>query len=503
MKVLFIYLNHNSVLGVSHGISALSGVLRKAGHDTKLLHIADKLSYSCDVGRIKKDIEEYKPDIVAFSLLTTQFWHIKGVIEEIAQSTKAHVICGGPHVSQDPQSVIDLVGVDSVCIGEGEGAIVDLANVLHRGGRTNEIMMIQNLWVKTLGGIVKNRVRPFVNLEELPKEDFSIFDMKKLCELKNGEITIIAGRGCPYQCTYCVNLSLHNRYKKDLGRKSGNYIRFKTIDQVIGEIKDMIAQIGNVTRLAFVDDSFTLNKKRLRQLLKDYKKEIDLPFNCNTNPMVFDEEVAKILKDGGCINVRFGVECGSERIRKEVLHRPMNNERIKQAFEICRKSGIMSGAYIMVGLPTETETEWLETVRFCAEIQPDMIRVSTFYPFADTEIYNFCEDNDLIDKKVRAELESLDGMSCLKMSDEERLKLDKIHLLFSWYLNRELGNEAFEEWLRGAQKLNAQEWKEFDFKGVEKGLSENEKGIHYEHRFNDSISVRFPNTFMEEYFGGK
>ena len=223
----------------------------------------------------------------------------------------------GPYPSMDPETVISVDAVNAVCVGEGEDAVCELVESLEAG---RDYTQIKNLWVKDANGnIARNRLRPFTDLTKLPPEDKELFDLKKILPLKNFQLETMLSRGCIYKCTYCINDSYVKQYKKlsDVPVSLKSYTRIKNIDTAVTEIKSVVSKFPEIKKVAFIDDNFMIYTSFIEEFCQKYKEEIGLPFMCNINPMSFDLSKVKLLKDAGCNDIRFGIESGSERIKKK------------------------------------------------------------------------------------------------------------------------------------------------------------------------------------------
>ena len=131
------------------GIMYLSSVLKEAGHQVDIAIAKDVFT----------EMERFKPHIVGFSVMTgSQDIFIK-LSREIKKKFNTLTLMGGPHPTFFPE-VIEEPGLDMICIGEGEGAMVDLANRMERGEPVTDI---ENLWIKKDGNIYKNGIRPFIS----------------------------------------------------------------------------------------------------------------------------------------------------------------------------------------------------------------------------------------------------------------------------------------------------------------------------------------------------
>ena len=498
MKVLFICFNIGSTVGINNGLAILSSVLKMKRHQVELLFLSEQLGYDFNLERMKQDIMKIKPDVVGISLMEPQFKYAEEFCNDLGDYYKGFVICGGPYPTMDPETVISVNAINAVCIGEGEDAMCELVESLEAG---KDYTQIRNLWVKDSNGkIVRNRLRPFTDLTKLPPEDKELFDLRKILPLKNFQLETMLSRGCIYKCTYCINDSYVKQYKKmsDSPVSLKSYTRVKNIDTAIAEIKNVIFKFPEVKKIAFIDDNFMIYNDFIEEFCKKYKKEIGLPFLCNVNPMSFDLAKVKLLKDAGCDDIRFGIESGSERVKKEIMKRPITNKSVVNAFKQTNELGMMSSSFNMIGLPTETKEEVFDTLKLNADVLPDSIKLMTFYPFKNTPIYDVCEKLDLIDYEKKRELDDYDSFSCLKFPEDHQLFLKKVQTAFNWYVNVFLNNEASKRYKRlieNIEPMDENEWSNFDFSSVDKDISceMRDKGVpHYSKFVNRSLAVKFP-----------
>jgi len=397
MKILFIYPGNIST-EQPLGLLYISAVLKKNGHKTTLFHLTPYkleksigLNYRCKRDLIKK-IKSFKPNMIGFSVSSTEYPFSLELAKLIKKNFDIPIVFGGPHPTVDPLNTIEEDCIDVVCIGEGEGAIAQLVTNMEEG---KSIVNIKNLWVKNNGKIFKNDVSPLIqNLDALPYPDRELIGNKFYIENRYGSISFITGRGCPFQCSYCINTHVRNLYKN-----RGQYIRFRSVKSIIKEIKETVKRYKNRT-VVFSDDTFTLDKQRTIEFCDIYKKEIGLPFLCQTRANVVDGEVLKVLKDAGCELVSFGIESGNDFIRNGVLKRGMTNETIVTAFKLAKDVGLKTGSFNMIGIPFETEKEIWDTININRIVNPDLLHCTVLMPLKGTEIGRLCERNGWIKEKI-------------------------------------------------------------------------------------------------------
>jgi len=373
-KVAFIQRNLNENLGVMY----ISACLKAAGHETV-----------CFIDAEEKDLDEavmaYSPDIIAFTVFSgMHLWSINTARRLKSQSN--FVIFGGPHATFFPD-VIREECVDAICVGEGEYAMVELANNFPDLER---ISKIRNLHVKLKGRIDKNKLRELItDLDELPQPDREIFYRYKSLR-DNPRKTVIGTRGCPYNCTFCFNSSYRSLY---VGK--GGYVRHRTSHNIIEEILQIQSRY-TLKSVFFQDDTFILDKKWLLDLLSEYKKKVHIPFTCLIRADLVSEEIVSALKEAGCVCVHFGIESGNEGIRNKLLKKNIKDEQIIETARLLRRYNIRFKTYNIIRLPYETIDNAFETVEMNQRIGVDYPWVSMLVPYPKTELTEYMIDNKLL-----------------------------------------------------------------------------------------------------------
>lgn len=279
--------------------------------------------------------------------------------------------------------MIESEGVDAICRGEADEALVEFVNVLEAGG---DITQIRNFWIKKEGTVHRNPLRPLIqDLDSLPFVDRDI--LAKYPSYRHYGVRFFLGsRGCPYNCSYCFNHALQNLYKEAGG---GPYIRQRSVPHVIEEIRRVKKDL-KTKRVYFYDDIFILNKPWIREFTEAYGKEFDIPFTCYLRVNLVTEELIANLAGAGCSSVAMAIESGNPEIRENVLRRKMTNRDIEEAARLLHKYRICFMTQNMVGLPDETIDNAYETVELNARIRPGYAWCSIFQPYPGTDAYRYC-----------------------------------------------------------------------------------------------------------------
>ncbi len=439
MRVLFVYPNIDCPPGINHGLAAMSGVLKARGHAVGLIHVCDNLWDLPTTNEVLDRIDAFGPDIVGFSVMSQQFSWTCGVSRALRERhPDLPQAIGGVHCTMVPDEVVDTELFEYVFVGECDDAFPELVDRMRDGGSLSSVpnTRIPPSFSPT-GEKLFNPVGPYPDLAALPETDYELFDIDHIVTTKNGWMGLITSRGCPYKCTYCFNKEIVDLYKAEGGARGvKEYLRHYSVDRMVEEIRVLTERHPAIKTLIIDDDLFTLNKKYVHEWTGAYKDSgVGLPYVVNAHVQCFDDAMAKALSESGCMIVKYGLESGSDRVRKEVLWRFMTNRQIAHTTAAAHKYGLHTSAFVMFGLPNETREEIYETLRLCAQVKMGRFRWAIFYPFPGTAGYTIAKDAGLIDWDKWANMGNYFDASCLKFDDEHGLFVEKLGALCSWYVN--------------------------------------------------------------------
>jgi radical SAM superfamily enzyme YgiQ (UPF0313 family) len=391
MKVLFCYpdiLDFPGYPGEYYfGVGSMASVLKKNGFEVTMIHLVKKKG----IDNFITDVKKFSPQLIAFSFTSNMLYYVQQCLK-LLNNELPHipVIAGGVHSTLNPQETIMLEGIDMVCVGEGEYPLLDLCNSYeHNTSRLD----IENIWFKTNGKVIKNKLRPLLNLDTLPYPSREIFpNYTNLLHEQQRRIPFMASRGCPYSCTYCCNQALNNVYG------TGGYVRFKSVDFFISEVKETLSKYTFAQSLIFHDDILPLKMDWFKEFAVKYKKEINLPYTCNLRPNLVKKEVVELLKYANCRAVLIGIESGNEYLRNKVLNRIITEEELGNAFSLLKNAGLKVTSFNMVGVPFETKDTILETIKMNARFGVDLVQSTIFFPYRGTKLFDLCSEQGLIDQ---------------------------------------------------------------------------------------------------------
>jgi len=373
-----------------HGLASISAYLKSRINDIDitLLHIHSK-KFS-QVQFLEK-IEELSPSIVAFTATAHSFPLIQQYASLLKDLNKKEllIVCGGVHVTLDPEEALVSSDIDVAICGDGEYPMEALVNEWIENRR---IPKESGIWYQKNGKIINNGCSIVGDLDSIPEPDWALFDYMNLSAPRQGVGSIMLSRGCPYKCSYCCNHKLTYVYEAT----GTNYVRFKSVKRSISEIKNFCQKFPAISTLNFDDDILPLNSKWFLKFAEEYKRQVNKPFWCNVRPNLVNEKIVGALVGSGCIRVGIGVESGNEKIRNELLKRNISDTTITNAVSLLKNYNASVYGFNMVGLPKETCTELMDTIRMNANLGVDEIQCTILYPYKHTAIYDLCVKGGLL-----------------------------------------------------------------------------------------------------------
>ncbi|MFC1646001.1 B12-binding domain-containing radical SAM protein [Candidatus Omnitrophota bacterium] len=365
------------------GLSYVAASLINNGHKVIIVD-CDAVKDSWE--SINKAITEINPDIVGFYVMTWTFRQVKGLLSRI-KSVKENIISvtGGPNVSSFPKETLDFSDFDFGIQGEGEDAILELINCIETKGDFSRIDGL--IWRKE-GQIIENQLRKYKdNLDDIsfPSwQSLPIYSYSDVFTYNKHFATMIATRGCPFNCTFC-----------DRKNRMGKAWRSRSPENIVKEIMLLKDNYG-IKEFMFFDDNFILDKKWVYRLCDEIKsKDLDINWECRARVDMVDGELLKSMRKSGCYRIRYGMESADNEILK-VLKKDITVEQIKESVKLTKQAGIEIFAYFMMGAPQETEATLRKTIDLALEIDADFTLFSKVILIVGSEIFEWAVDKGFI-----------------------------------------------------------------------------------------------------------
>ena len=394
----------------------LTPILEREGIETSLV-------YSNDEGDIVEKVKRLNPDIVAYSLMFGSHRRYIPLSKKIRMEMPEIIqIAGGPYTTFFQES-IDELSLDAICIGEGDLTMARAVKKL----LGEEVGEVTGFHFKKGGKVEKYPVGNLIeDFTTLPFPDRHIlYDRDSL--LKHQEFkSFLSGRGCPYLCNYCFNHKFNEMHKG-----KGKIIRKKTVDYFLDEVEETYKRYG-MEYVIFEDDVFTIKKDWFEEFAPKYKKRIGLPYICYIMPNVVRPDAVKLLKESGCHIVRMAIETGNEGLRRNVLNRNVSDVKLIRAADLIHDAGMKLSVSNMIGLPTETIENTLETVELNIRCAPEHPSAQFFMPYPRMELTNIAIRSGYFDESRLSELEKNTWKtSPMNFDEDTKEKMEKIQKVFT------------------------------------------------------------------------
>jgi len=340
--------------------------------------ILDAVALRWRPGEVLDYIRKGGYDLVAVNTATPSIADDLAIADSIKeQAPKTFVALLGPHVSIFSEEALRESRADAVVRGEPEYAVAELAAALAGG---QPVDGITGLTVRSGKDFVCLDDRPAVeDLDSMPFPARHLLPMDRYRSAVWGKkpfTTMLTSRGCFYGCSYCPYRIGH-----------GTKWRPRSPQNVVDEIEECVRRHG-VREILFRDPLFTGDKERVIEICdRIVERGIKVDWRCETRVDLAGEEMIESFARAGCREINFGVESGSPEILEGVRRVPISRERIRKIFEKCRRAGIETMAFFIIGLPGETEQTVEQTVRLALDLDPDVVQFTAATPYPDTPYY--------------------------------------------------------------------------------------------------------------------
>jgi anaerobic magnesium-protoporphyrin IX monomethyl ester cyclase len=353
------------------GIAYISAVLEQEGYVVRIFDFS--LHPEKSVDEKINEVIEFKPDVIGITCMTNTYANALEIARRVKKSRDIPIIFGGPHATVLPEETLDNGEVDYVVTGEGEHTTLKLIKSSREG-----LEDIPGIGYREDGNIHVNPPGPYIqNLDGLPYPARHLLDLEAytLSAPDGGKMaSVMSSRGCPYGCTYCF---------KDL---FGRRYRARSPEDIVEEILELKNKFG-YNYIYFIDDLFTYDAGRVGKICSLIKeKNLEISWQCLARVDRVDYNLLKTMKEAGCFKIHFGIESGNPKILKRI-RKAINLDQVREAVENCRKVGIKTKGYFMLGLPGDTEETMRETIKFAYDLRLDEWMFSVTTPFPGTEMW--------------------------------------------------------------------------------------------------------------------
>lgn len=367
------------------GVAYLAAVLRQRGLEVDLF---DATFEREPLRRVRDMVDGQRYDLVGISALTSMIEDAAELGRSIKEtSPETMVIAGGPHPTVDPEHTLSTGAFDAVVVGEAEETLPRLIESgLQLEGQPGVCYLDD-------GEVVKNEPAAAIrDLDALPFPAWEMLNMDsylglwyQLDAVRYGVrgTSIMASRGCPYNCSYC---------QPTLRTLFGGIVRKRSPESLVAEALELKSRY-NIEGLMWLDDTFLLDRQWMRELCQRFIDDgVGLIWGCNVRADRCDRESLEIMKAAGLRMVHVGIESASQRILDEIYHKGITVEQVRETVHTAHDLGLRVRGYFMLGAPTETEDEIRASIRLANELPLDDVTFSITTPLPHTDLYEMSHD---------------------------------------------------------------------------------------------------------------
>ena len=363
----------------------LAAYLRKVLNDIDI-KVFDYLPSAADLLR-------EQADVIGFSSMTLTYGNIVKIAKELRPNFQGVLIAGGIHISLERKlpECFDL-GI----VGEGEKSLSEIILSLQKNKRLlyDQVKDIPGLLLWKDGNFISTGESVKIqDLDQIPFPARDLLDMDSYLRPNNlfgnyigRGLTMISSRGCSYQCEYC---STSKFWKKP---------RYHSPEYIVNEIESLISNY-QINLLYFSDDNFSSNIKRLRKLANLMAlKGMTLDIGIMGRIDFYNSEIAELYKTMGIKSISVGIESGSERMIRILKGETFSKSKIAANINSMVNHGFEVSGCFMIGSPTETESEILETMEFAAALPLSKINFYISTPFYGTKWWDIAVEQGIVPK---------------------------------------------------------------------------------------------------------
>ncbi|MEE8171197.1 MAG: radical SAM protein, partial [Phycisphaerae bacterium] len=345
-------------------------------------------------------------DLIGVALMTNTFFRACAVTDAIRKAgLKAPIIWGGTHPTVAPKESIDVA--DIICVGEGEHAMLQLAETLEAG---RDPTGIGSLTFRRNGNIVRNPVEPLsTELDEYPFPDYELdthwvaagdhFEQAAPGNLRGAlhRYRIETTRGCPYPCTFCNNAALLKVY-----RGKGSWVRKRSAENVVEEIVRVQARFPTIEAVNIVDDLFFVRSEEdIAGFTELYRRRVGIPLELDAFPNTITKEKVRTLAQLKLNLISMGIQSGSDYTLREVFKRPTPLEKIVEGINAFADNRIPAEYHYIINNPFERDEHRIESMRFAASHHrgPAILRIFPLQFYPGTPLYDRAKAEGLIGER--------------------------------------------------------------------------------------------------------
>jgi len=361
------------------GVMYLAAIAEQAGY------VVDILPISMEVRSL--DLTEY--DVVGFSISSSATYNIVKVVRNGSKyKDSVTIMVGGVHATIYSLLTFQDLHPDVLCVGDGEHCFIEILSILP----TNDFTHVEGIYCLNRGLPFYTGERKFEKTLDwlplparhlLPQESFIMTDRLSDTDLRMAHVMF--SRGCPFSCTYCSAAHTKVQYR------SGVHAR--------KELMHLVEKY-NIEGFAVTDDNFVIARKKVLDVVYQIS-DLSLRWSALSRVDTVDESLLKEMFSAGCIEIKFGVESGSEKML-QIMRKNITRDQISAAVMTAFNVGIKVKVFIVHGHPGENMETTIETMLLLEKLKKYIQRVSLFrfVPLPGSYVFEHADEFSVLNTKT-------------------------------------------------------------------------------------------------------
>jgi magnesium-protoporphyrin IX monomethyl ester (oxidative) cyclase len=427
---------------VPTGILTLAAWLERHGHPTA---VHDCLGPRAPWGpeANAEAILATRPELVGFSATTSSFLdgvEIAGILK--ARAPHVRVVFGGAHASAIGAPLLShFPEIDYLCIGEGEGPLLDLAE----GKAPRDVANLA--WRDGERPVANPRRAPIADLDKLPFPAYGKlagfpqgYHLPLFSYVRRWGASMVTSRGCPFTCSFCDRTVFQQRYRHNSAAWIHAHMRCLRDD-------------FGVRHVNFYDDLFTAQRARIDELCRLLvDRPLGMQFNCAIRTGHTSDDLLRQLRRAGALMVSVGIESADPAMMER--HKAgVTLDAVRRTVEGIRAAGLRSKGLFIFGLPGETPGTFRTTSDFVLSLGLDDMNMTKFSPLYGAPIWDACAGGAEGELREDWRLMNCLNFVFLPKGFSSREEMDA---LYNWHIRRFYEGKAYRR--RFARRLWEHRW---------------------------------------------
>jgi anaerobic magnesium-protoporphyrin IX monomethyl ester cyclase len=345
--------------------------------------ILDTTFESNPFGYLLDAFRKKRYDLVGISVMASML-STSAQVTDMARSicSGTQVILGGPHPTVVPEMALRQTGADAVCIGEADTTLPEIVS------QPGNLEHIAGIAFMRAGKLIRTTPRkPIEDLDRLPLPAWHLLPMRAYLRNwfqmdsvpgANPGTSIIASRGCSFNCSYC---------QPTLRKLFGSTVRKRSPAGIADEISKLASDFS-IRGFMIQDDTFTIDADWARATGRAiHQARPEVIWACNARADTLDEKLIAELRRCGLRKINIGIESASARILNDVYNKHISHQQIRRAVNLAKQFELSIQGYFMLGAPGESADEIRQTIRLARELALDDATFSITTPLPGTILY--------------------------------------------------------------------------------------------------------------------